>query len=437
MSKQKRFLSNRSSRFLRLSSLTTRVSSSYTGQKVKELFMDAQGKFDSRTLAHVRNAERIVRTLGELKGAAMKVGQIISIQADLLPPEFAEILSSLQQEAPPVDYEQIAAQITREFGKPPEALFARFDPEPHASASVGQVHRAALANGTEVVVKVQYPGVGENIEGDMKNLKTILSMGSMLGYRKKDLDGIFEEISERLYEELDYDQEMENLRTFRRLYKREKRVLIPRVFPPYCSDRVLTMEYLPGDSLEALLSPPYTREDRDHFGRLIFDVYAHQIFRLGLLHADPHPGNFAFLKDGRMIMYDFGCVQPIPREIQEAFQDLIKYSLEGVYEKIDEIMLRLGTRDPDKEALDADFYKKFVDAFEEIVIPGQPYEFGTIPVVERVRELAPLGMSKMLHFKPCRELIFIDRTIAGHYGNLRHLRAKGVWRDILDPYLEG
>jgi predicted unusual protein kinase regulating ubiquinone biosynthesis (AarF/ABC1/UbiB family) len=383
----------------------------------------------------VRNAERIVKTLGELKGAVMKVGQYVSIQADLLPKEFADVLASLQQSAPPVDYELIASVITSEFGKSPQKLFARFDRETYASASIGQVHRAKLADGTEMVVKVQYPGVEKNIEGDLKNLKTILSTGSIVGYRKSDLDDIFEEIRDRLYEELDYDQEMENLREFRRLLQRDRRVQIPRVYPAYCSQKVLTMEYLPGDPLDALLLPPYTQEDRDYFGKMIFDLYAHQILRLGVLHADPHPGNFSFRKDGRMILYDFGCLKRIPPYIQKACRDLVRYGIDGAYGQIDEALLRLGSRDPLKEAPDREFYRRYVDVLREPFLPGQTYDFGTSTIHEQLMELAPLGLSKMLHFKPPRETVFISRTIGGHYGNVHRIRARGDWREILEKHL--
>lgn len=435
VARKKPFVTGRASRFLRLSGLTGRVSSSYTGQRIKELFLDSDRADRSRSKTHLRNAERIVETLGELKGAVMKVGQYMSIQTDLLPKEFADVLATLQKSAPPVEYDLISSVITSEFGKAPEALFAHFDPEPHASASIGQVHRARLSNGTEVVVKVQYPEVDKNIEGDLSNLKTILSTGSIMGYRKSDLEGVFAEIRDRLYEELDYDLEMENLKEFRRIFSRDKRVRIPRVFPPYCSHKVLTLEYLPGDPLEALWEPPYTQEDRDRFGEWLFDLFAHQILRLGLLHADPHPGNFAFQKEGPLILYDFGCLKRIPPYIQEACRDLARCGLEGNYEQIDAALLRLGSRDPRKEAPDSEFYRRYLEVLREPFRPGVSYDFGESKIHERMVELAPLGVSKMFHFKPSRETVFIGRTIGGHYGNMLHIGAKACWRDLLEPYL--
>jgi len=434
--KQKGFLTSRSSRFFKLTGLTTRVSSSYTGQRLKEMFLGADRKADARTATHIRNAERIVRTLGELKGAVMKVGQAASIQADLLPKEFGEILATLQHSAPPMEFELIEAQIRSEFGKDPDALFARFDREPFASASVGQVHRARLADGTEVVVKVQYPGVEDNIDGDLKNLKSLIGLGSIIGYRRQDLDETFEEIRDRLVEELDYTREMENLLAFRERFRDDPRVLVPGVFPPYCSRRVLTLEYLPGDPLEALLAPPYTQEDRNRFGRLLFELYLHQVFRLGLLHADPHPGNFAFRRDGRMVFYDFGCLKRIPPHIQEGGRDILRAALRNDYRGIDVALLRLGSRDPRKEAPPPDFYRRYVEVFKELAVPGVPYDFRASRIHERLMELAPLGFSKMLHFKPSRDLIFIGRVIGGHYGNLRHMRASAPWLDLLEPYLE-
>ncbi len=435
MARKKPFTTGRASRFFRLTGLAGRVSSSYTGQRVKELFLGTGRVPESRSETHVRNAERVVQTLGELKGAVMKVGQYMSIQTDLLPKEFADVLASLQKSAPPVEYDLIASVITSEFGKTPEALFARFDPDPYASASIGQVHRARLSNGTEVVVKIQYPDVDKNIEGDLSNLKTILSTGSIMGYRKSDLEGVFAEIRDRLYEELDYDQEMENLKEFRCLFERDKRVGIPRVFPAYCSHRVLTMEYLPGDPLEALWESPYTQEDRDRFGKLLFDLFAKQILHLGILHADPHPGNFAFRRGGPMILYDFGCLKRIPPYIRAACRDLAQYGIDGDYEKIDEGLLRLGSRDPRREAPGPDFYRKYVEVLREPFLPGVAFDFGTSRIHERFLELAPLGVSKILHFKPSRETVFIGRTIGGHYGNMLHIGAKAKWRELLEPYL--
>jgi len=246
---------------------------------------------------------------------------------------------------------------------------------------------------------------------------------------------VFAEIRDRLYEELDYDQEMENLREFRRIFKGDERIRIPRVFPPYCSYRVLTMEYLPGDPLEALWAPPYTQEDRSRFGELLFDLFANQILRLGLLHADPHPGNFAFRKEGPMILYDFGCLKRIPPYIREACRDLARCSLEADYERIDEALLRLGSRDPKRKAPDRDFYRQYLEVLQEPFRPGEPYDFGASKIHERMVELAPLGISKMFHFKPSRETVFIGRTIGGHYGNMLHIGARAKWRELLEPYL--
>ncbi len=431
----KKFVTSRSKRFLKITGLTARVSSSYTAEWIKGLFTSTEKSLRSRAETHVRNAERVVKTLGELKGAVMKVGQYISIQADLLPKEFAEVLASLQKAAPAVDYTIIAAQIESELGAPPEELFASFDRNAYASASIGQVHRATLKDGTSVVVKVQYPGVDKNVEGDLKNLKTLLASGGFLGYRRRDLDEIFEEIRDRLYEELDYLREASHIERFRALFQNDDRILIPRVHRTYCSRRVLTMDYVPGDSLEDILSSSYTQEDRDTFGQLIFDIYARQLFELGVLHADPHPGNFAFRKDGRMILYDFGCVKEIPQTIQEAYKEATVCALNGDYEGVDRALLKLGSRDPEKQSPGVDFYRQYAEILTRPFRSDEPYDFGTTTIHEQLLELAPLGLSKMLHFKPPKETVFISRMIGGHYGNLKRLRARGRWGALLAPYL--
>ena len=197
------------------------------------------------------------------------------------------------------------------------------------------------------------------------------------------------------------------------------------------------MEYVPGDDLDALLSPPYTQEDRDRFGQMIFDIYARQMFDLGILHADPHPGNFAFRSSGRMILYDFGCLKHIPPYIQKAYRDAAVCAFQEDYQGIDDALLRLGTRDPKREHPGIDFYRRYAEILKEPFCSDEPYDFGTTAIHERLIELAPRGISKMLHFKPPRETVFISRTIGGHYGNLKRIRARGRWMEILAPYLEG
>src|SRR4051794_33625341 len=189
-------------RFLKLAGLTASVAGGYARDRVKRMFLSDEAAAQDQQEAMARVGARIVSTLGELKGAAMKMGQMASMAADLLPKEIGEALQSLQKDAPPVEFSVIEAQIQAEFDQPLALLFDRFDPVPFASASIGQVHRAVV-DGQEVIVKVQYPGVDKAVDSDMRHLKYALLASGVLRVDKKRLDESFNEISERMHEELD------------------------------------------------------------------------------------------------------------------------------------------------------------------------------------------------------------------------------------------
>ena len=178
--KSRRFHSSRAGRFFKISTLTGKVSTSYLGQKIKKIFVSKEKSEESLARAHLRNAHRGAKTMGQLKGAVMKVGQMMSLYADILPKEFTDVLSTLQKQAPPVHFRVIQRQIETELERPLDEIFESLDEKPFASASIGQVHRGMLKDGREVSIKVQYPGVDRTVDSDIKNLRTLIrSLGLM------------------------------------------------------------------------------------------------------------------------------------------------------------------------------------------------------------------------------------------------------------------
>src|SRR5690606_33480194 len=290
---------SRGKRFMKLATMTASVAGTYTKSRVASVFKSEDAAEESWSAMNLANGELIAKTLGELKGAVMKVGQMASIARDVLPKELSDALGALQREAPPMPFEVIAEQIEREFGQAPERLFRRFERLPFASASIGQVHRATTDDGQEVVVKVQYPGVDEAVDSDLAHLRLALRASGLMRIDKKALDAVFEEVRARLHEELDYCNEADNVRTFRELHAAHANVIVPRVIGERSSQRVLTLSYEPGDTLAE--AREYPQEVRDRLGLLLFDVLAEQIFRFRTLHADPNPANFAFRRDGSLV----------------------------------------------------------------------------------------------------------------------------------------
>ena len=308
-------------RFFKLASMTAGVARDYAKTRVAQ----AVGMSDEASEAAQRRetGERIADTLGELKGAAMKVGQMVSAAKELVPPEVAEAMTKLQREAPPVEYEVIAEQIESELGAPPEVLFQDFGREPFAAASVGQVHRARTDDGREVVVKVQYPGVDGAVDSDLDQARLALRMGGVLRMPKDMVDAMFEEMRARLHEELDYCNEADNVRLFRAFHALHDHIVVPDVVGERSSKRVLTLTYEPGLSLQTLEKGDYSQELRDTLAQNLTQMLIDQIFGLNWIHGDPNPANFAFREDGRVVIYDFGCVKQLQPQMVAAVSELL------------------------------------------------------------------------------------------------------------------
>ncbi|MDX1452906.1 MAG: AarF/ABC1/UbiB kinase family protein, partial [Oleiphilaceae bacterium] len=339
----KKATTSRAGRFMKLAGMTASVAGRYASERVQSVFSSEEKVQERKQASYGKMADDIVETLGELKGAVMKIGQIASQTQDFLPKEFSEALQKLQKEAPPVDFSVIRQQIVDELGDEPEHLFKSFDTEPYAAASIGQVHRAVTKSGIPVVVKVQYPGVDRSCDSDLKQLRLALKLGGLIKMPKASVDALFEEIKARLHEELDYEQEARNLRAFREFHAQHEKVIVPKVIARLSSPRVLTLEYIEGDHLQELDgNTAYTQDVRNQLGHRLFTVLAEELFIFQRIHGDPHPGNFAFRPDGTVIIYDFGCVKTLKPDIVRAYHDAIVASIREDYAAVDDAMLSLG-----------------------------------------------------------------------------------------------
>ena len=256
----KKPVTTRSGRFFRLAGMTASVAGQYAGQRARRIFRSEEDNEGARSESYTRMADQIVDTLGELKGAVMKVGQIASQTQDFLPREFSDALERLQKEAPPMPFEVIVGQVESELGKPVSELFEYLQEKPYAAASIGQVHRARLHDGTDVIVKVQYPGVDESCDSDLKQLRMALKLGGLLKMPKEHVDQLFGEIRVRLKEELDYENEARNLKEFQAFHANDDWIKIPTVFDSHSSRRVLTMELVEGDHISKITPEKYSQD---------------------------------------------------------------------------------------------------------------------------------------------------------------------------------
>ncbi len=417
--------------------MTASVAGNLAKTKVMGLFQSEEEAAATREQAHRESGSLIAKTLGELKGAVMKVGQMASIAEDVLPKELAEALGKLQREAPPMEFDVIAAQIERELGSSPERLFAEFDQQPFAAASIGQVHRAKTDDGRDVVVKVQYPGVEEAVDSDLAQLKLALRASGIVSVSKEALNASFKEVRARLHEELDYCNEADNVRLFRDFHgSRHPFVVIPDVVGERSAKRVLTLTYEPGDPIGSLDAKGYTQAERDRLGDHLWEMMCSQVFELGQIHADPNPGNFAFRRDGSLVVYDFGCVKRLNPDIITAYRDVILRGIAEDYQGIDEALHRLGIRRPGGPRPDDEFYKRWRDAFARPFLSADIVDYAKVTIHDEVIKLIPASVKRMTSFQPATELIFLDRMVAGHYGNLRKLEARVPGLPLARRYLD-
>ncbi|MEY1663129.1 ABC1 kinase family protein [Isoalcanivorax beigongshangi] len=409
-------------RLLRLTGMTTSIAGRVASHSVKGLFQsDASRERDREKLLRTIGTD-IAQTLGEMKGAVMKVGQIASQMQDLLPPEVSEALQTLQKASPPMPYSVIRGQVRRELGADPDTLFASFSHTPFAAASIGQVHRAVTHDGSEVVVKVQYPAVKESIHSDLRQLRRLLRLGGLLKVDERTLDAIFEEIRQQLEEELDYRQEARHLTEFRAFHADQPWLVIPTVHEGLSSDRVLTLSFEPGDDLDQIQNhPDYTPELRNLLGTRLFETIGRQMFELRAVHCDPHPGNFAFRADGSLVMYDFGAIKRIDVEDLLAMRRLTECAYRDDIAGLEDCLRGLGVRKSGGPDIPDSFYRRWISA----LLPpfdSAAFDFAGSMLHVRVAELTrQTPWSYLESFQPSARLLLVNRVLGGHYWTMVRL----------------
>ena len=422
----------RGKRLFKLASMTASVASGYAKSKARSL-MGADAEEEERSFRKA-SGERIAATLGELKGAAMKVGQMASAAKELFPPEVTEALTSLQREAPPMEYEVIAEVIESELGAAPEVLFQHFDPTPFAAASIGQVHRARTDDGREVVVKVQYPGVDSALDSDLQQVKLALRLGGLVKVDKRMIDATFAELRDRMEEELDYCNEADNVRTFHAFHKGHDKVAVPDVVGERSAKRVLTLTYEPGHRLHDLGKPGVPQALRDEVGTRLADMLTRQLFELKVIHGDPNPGNFAYRDDGTLGVYDFGCVKPFTDQSLGKIRGLMHAVMARDPKALDASLIDIGRMRPEHSIDPAD-WDRWLDALAEPFFTDAAYDYGAADLGKRVKSLVPWAMKRAHWWEPVPDLTILNRAVGGMYDNLREMKARVPVRGVVVPHL--
>jgi predicted unusual protein kinase regulating ubiquinone biosynthesis (AarF/ABC1/UbiB family) len=297
---------NRVTRNAQLATAGTKTGATIAAYRARRVFASADRRRELDERQQLRTAEQVADALGNMKGALMKIGQMMSYLDDTLPEPYRVALAQLQQDAPPMSPALAAQVVERELGAPPDVVFAEWDPVPIASASIGQVHRAMTNDGQAVAVKVQYPGVDEAIRADLDNAGLLFAgMGMM--FPGLEPGPIVDEIRARLVEELDYLSEAENQRAFAAYYAGHPFIEVPAVVDRYCSARVFTSLLAEGARFDEMES--WSQHERNLAAETIFRFVFRSLYRFHVFNGDPHPGNYLFRPGGRVTFLDFGLVR--------------------------------------------------------------------------------------------------------------------------------
>ena len=308
--------------------LTVRNGMRIVGARALGRVAGTERRAELEARATIRTAEDVARELGQMKGALMKAGQLISFIVEALPEEAQQALATLQADAPPMAPSLAAEVVREELGGDPERIFLDWSPEPAAAASIGQVHRAVTRDGRTVAVKVQYPGVGDAITADLANAEILYGMFAAFALKGLDTRALVDELRSRMAEELDYRLEARNQQAFAEHYAGHPFVRIPALIPELSTERVLTTEWIDGDDWATFVASAGDHA-RQRAGEIIWRFAQASILRMGAFNGDPHPGNYRFHEDGTVTFLDFGLVKRwSPGEWER-----LAPSLDAIYER--------------------------------------------------------------------------------------------------------
>jgi predicted unusual protein kinase regulating ubiquinone biosynthesis (AarF/ABC1/UbiB family) len=409
-----------------------KVGGNYIKHYSKKLFNPELSKDE----LNLDNATDIYNSLSELKGSALKVAQMLSMDKNILPKAYVDQFSLSQYNAPPLSGPLIVRTFTKYFGKTPSQIFDEFNIKSTNAASIGQVHQAVL-NGKKLAVKIQYPGVGDSISSDLKMVKPFAFR--LLGMSQKELEVYMSEVEDRLLEETDYDLEIKRSIEFSEACKNIPNLVFPTYFPDLSSKRIITMEWLDGMHMKEFLKTNPTQKIRNQVGQALWDFYNFQQHELRAVHADPHPGNFLITPDGKLGVIDFGCIKEMPSDFYNPFFSLTSTDMLQDKAKTIVAFRELEMIRTDDNASQIEFfyqvYKEMIELF------AQPYMSKTFNFSEKgyFDKLYNYGerIAKMPEFKQARgvkHFIYVNRTNFGLYNMLNELGAT-VKTDTWKPHV--
>ena len=404
--------------------LAAQIGGRELGHRVSKVF---DGNNPLARLHHqIEQTKLLVESLKHLKGAALKAGQLLSMESrDFLPPEVCQILDTLQDASSSLEAEVVQKILMREWGETRFAKLEQLDLRPFASASIGQVH-VARWEGETIALKIQFPEIAKAISSDLKALENIAEAYCRIAGKEIDLQPFFHEIETMLMNETDYRQEARNLEEFREHFANKPDFLIPHTLPELCTSQVLAMSFEDGLKFGDWLDADPNQEEREHYGRLILELYVSEFFEKGIVQTDPNFGNFLFrTADRKLVLLDFGSVKRYPAEFRERYKNFLRTLASGTDDDLIQAAQGFGLLHPEESSPCQEAFLEMMHLSWKPFQPElQPFdckdELFNQQIRQSILKYTKLSRSSALP----HEIIFLHRKLGGVFSFLKRLNVK-------------
>jgi predicted unusual protein kinase regulating ubiquinone biosynthesis (AarF/ABC1/UbiB family) len=382
------------------------------------------------------NARKVTGKLAEMRGAAMKLGQLLSMDSsDFVPPELAEILARLRADAEPMTDAQLAKILVRQWGENWQQKLSAFDARPIAAASIGQVHRARSLEGRNLAIKIQYPDIASSIDSDVENASLLLKASGLMP-RHIDIKPLLAEAKMQLHDEADYLREAEYLLRYAEALRGDTRFIVPEILPELSTPNILAMTFVPGIPIEQVASSP--QSERDKVAHALMDLVLSELFAFGVMQSDPNLANYLYNPDtGKIILLDFGAARDVSSEIRHFYRKMLSAGVTGDTELLRSALEDFGLID---DGMDAAHVRSVTELFDMIIEPmlhNGAFDFGDNTLMRSIRDRGLSLIYDRANWRlPPAELFFIQRKLGGMYHLAARLRARVDVGALLRGHLE-
>jgi predicted unusual protein kinase regulating ubiquinone biosynthesis (AarF/ABC1/UbiB family) len=433
-SKGLRVPSGRLSRIARFGNMATGIAGSMLLDGAKQ-FASGRRPTVSDLLLTPANALKVTLQLGQMRGAAMKLGQLVSMDTgDFLPPELADIFARLRADAQHMPLAQLNAVLAGHWGRNWREQFIRFDERPIAAASIGQVHRALTLDNEDVAIKIQYPGVRRSIDSDVDNVATLLKLSKLLP-SSLEIAPLLVEAKRQLHEEADYVREGEYLARFGALLTDDAAYTVPALHPSMSGKNVLVMSYIDSVAIESTLTVP--QEERDRIMTLLIELVLRELFEFNVMQTDPNFANYRYdPATGKVVLLDFGASRPLPNNVVDQYRNLLQMGLAGNHDGVLAAVIDMGFMNAHTAKLNSREIKNIVATAINMVQQQGPFDFGQTGFVGDMRdEGMNIAADRRNWHIPPSEMLFVQRKLGGVFLLASRLKARVDVRSMLDKYV--